>query len=107
MASIFTVKIPDLVITISEEQKMDFVAFVRWTLATHSSYNTDAAGIRAAFRLERKFESNCLPSSFDLDSEDIQRLRKAVESPQGGYPIRPAFKMLLFVEAIVNAEQKD
>jgi len=106
MADIFTISVPNLVITITEDQKMDFVGFIRWTIATHSNYSQDAAGIRAASRLERKFE-NEHPISFDVDAEDLQRLRVAVENPQGGYPIRPAFKMLPFVEAVVDAKLKE
>jgi hypothetical protein len=110
MADIFTITVPELVIIITEDQKMDFAGFIRWTLATHASYNHDAAGIRAAVRLERKFEyiiGTEPTKSFDLDAEDLQRLRVAVENPLGGYPIRPAHKMLPFVEAVVDAKQKE
>lgn len=110
MADIFTIAVPELVIVISEDQKMDFAGFIRWTIATHPNFNQDAAGIRAAARLERKFEyitGTEPPKSFDLDAEDLQRLRVAVENPQGGYPIRPAHRMLPFVDAVVDAQQKE
>ncbi len=110
MADIFTIAVPELVITITEDQKMDFVGFIRWTIATHANYSQDAAGIRAASRLERKFEyvvGTEPPKNFDLDAEDLQRLRVAVENPQGGYPIRPAHKMLPFVDAVVDAKLKE
>lgn len=106
MADIFTITVPDLIIEITDDQKMDFAGFIRWTIATHSNYNTDSAGIRSAARVERKFERD-RPTSFDIDAEDLQRLRVAVENPQGGYPIRPAYKLLPFVEAIVSASRKE
>jgi len=106
MADIYTITVPDLVIEITDDQKMDFAGFIRWTVATHTKYNSDAAGIRSAARLERKFEHN-RPTSFDIDAEDWNRLVVAAENPLGGYPIRPAYKLLPFVEAIVTAKRKE
>jgi len=88
---------------------MTFTGFLRWSIATHPNYNSDAQSIRAAVRLERivdKLEELSLPT-FDLDWEDWERLKTVVENPQGGYPIRPGSRMLPFVDAITGATAKE
>jgi len=102
MADIMRIKVPTTKLTIGDgPDTMDFYGFIRWTIATNPTYNMDASGIRAAVRLERLLEDK--PASFDLDQEDLNRLRGAVEAPHGGYPIRPGARCLPFVDAVVNA----
>lgn len=103
MADIMRIKVPDTVLDVGadQSQKFDFWAFIRYCISTHSVYNMDAAGIRAACRLERYIE---VPGkTLDLDMEDFNKLRQAAENPTGGYPIRPGSKCLPFVDAICNA----
>jgi hypothetical protein len=109
MASILAIKVPTETIQLSGEKQdsMSFAGFIRWTLATHSNFNSDASGIRASARLERHIEKAEMPEEILLDEEDWQRLRVAVENPQGGYPIRPGSRLLPFVDAITSATPKE
>lgn len=107
MANLKVVAVPDLKLDISEGQSLDFKAVLRWLLATSQQYNTDSHGIRAAVRLEGHIEAIEMGADlFVLDNEDWNRLKSAIEAPVGGYPIRPASRMLPFVDAVVDAKDK-
>lgn len=104
MADIVTISVPTETIKLGDDE-MNFVGFIVWSLATHPTFNTDAAGIRSAVRIERKLEGvrDNGERSFILDQEDFNRLRQAVEAPHGGYPVRPGSRMLPFVDAVCDA----
>ena len=95
--------IPTKVLDIPDQKPFAFANFILWTLATHPQYNSDAQCIRAACRLEAAMKDG--PSFIVLDEEDWKRLVGAVETPAGGYPIRPGSRMMPFVDAIVDATE--
>lgn len=104
MAELKTIIIPDVSLPVGDGQpELDFRRFAKWLVTTHPRYNTDADGIRAAARLDRLLDDEAL-AEIVLDTDDWQRLRDAAEKPHGGYPIRPAHRMLPIVEAIVEAK---
>jgi hypothetical protein len=96
-----------------DAEQMRFIDFIRWSLATHPLFNQEVNGCRSALRIEaevKKVEAGSDRLAIELD--DFNRLRKAVESPHGGYPIRPALRMMPFVDAVcearaVSLEQKE
>lgn len=104
MAEIKQITIPDTAIQIGsgdDASAMTFTDFVRWTLGTHPSFNSDGQGIRASVRIESQLAAG--GKKLTLDAEDYDRLRSAADSPQGGYPIRPASRLVPFLDAIEGA----
>lgn len=115
-AIIMTIVAPSEVLKLGggeDADQMRFIDFIRWSLATHPVFNHDANGCRSAVRIEAQMKRvEAGSNSFVVEFEDFNRLRKAVESPHGGYPVRPALRMMPFVDAVCEAradtmEQKE
>jgi hypothetical protein len=95
---------------------------VRFVLDNHPVYTSSGAGIRAGVRVENAFGIDApveeWPEFVELLEDDWKQLHNAVENPPpvacascgqalgfGGYPVRPASKLLSLIDAIAEAEK--
>jgi hypothetical protein len=122
MADLKTVKVPD---AISDgDVHYDFLTFLWWLIQTQSSFYRNGFGIRVAVRLEKQLlelndvvkerMSSSTPISeayrgleLKFDLEDQKYISHSAENPDPNntqphmcYPVRPARKLVPFLDAL-------
>lgn len=95
MSTEISLAVPPESFQANDEIVVDFAWIVKWAIDTQSAFNTNGAGIRSSVRIDAGLqEVRKGAQSITLLQEDFDRLKKVFEEPEGGYPLRPAYKLL-------------
>lgn len=104
MANLKTIVVPQESLELGPESKFDFYMLIRWLVESQPAYNMNAVGARAGYRLMRLMENR--PETITLDMEDWTILKDTIESPEKGYPVRPAQGLTPMIDAVTNASDE-